>query len=397
MMPRLPHLLAALVLLAAGLGAPAAQAQIYTLPFADTTAGLDFGVAVDIDGDRAVVGASGEDVCGPNSGAAYVFERGDAGAWARTARLVAGNCRENGFFGRRVAISGSYVVVGSSSEFFAREEVNPAYVFERRPDSTWRPAASLLPDLRQRREGTFGADLDISDGRIAVSTAGQPDSLRHGAVYVYERAPSGTWPRVARLTTTGDPRKGVLGGDVSLDGPRLAVAASTGLRREPGSAYVFDRTPGGTWSRVAHLTGVEDFFISLALDGDRLVVGEARAGRKDTGAATVYAAQPDGGWGEETVLRSSTPYEEGAFGSGVAFDGRRALIVGYDEQLRQDFNIDRVVYFFSREDDGSWRQRYIIDIGEVDFGTAIALDGRTALVSAVPSGAPGAVYVVQLP
>jgi hypothetical protein len=73
-----------------------------------------------------------------------------------------------------------------------------------------------------------------------------------------------------------------------------------------------------------------------------------------------------------------------------------ALVTGYGEQLGKDFNIDRVVYTF-RRDGEAWRQRTILDIGEVDFGAALDQHDSRALVSSVPDGAPGSVYVVQLP
>ena len=116
-------------------GSPPLRAQIVKLPHPDTTAGNFFGNATALDGDRALVGASGEDVCGENSGAAYVFERdAEADVWRNVAQLVPSDCRQERFFGRSVSLSGDRALVAASGEFFRTEASNAAYVFER--DST---------------------------------------------------------------------------------------------------------------------------------------------------------------------------------------------------------------------------------------------------------------------
>ena len=394
------HRAVALILsfIMAGLWVPDAAAQIYALPRPDTIDTQSFGVSVAIHGNVAVVGASGEAVCGANSGAAYVYRRDETdGPWARVARLEPSECRENAFFGGTVGVHGDRIIVSASSEFFAAEKSNAAYVFEYDAvDSTWTEAARLTGIVGEQ-EGVFAADVAIQNDRAVVTTAGSVDGTYGGSVYVFDYdAERDFWRRTARLSASRGVEAGVLGGTVALDGDRIAVAASTYFQREPGSVYVFERDPAsGEWRESAILPGVEDFFISLSLDDDTLVVGESRAGRKDSGVATIFVDRGDT-WEETTVLTPSTPYESGAFGSTVSTDDGWALITGYDEQLGQDFNIDRVVYAFRKGDDGSWAQRTIIDIGEVAFGASIDQDGPTAIISAVPETAPGAVYVVRL-
>jgi hypothetical protein len=125
-------------------------------------------------------------------------------------------------------------------------------------------------------------------------------------------------------------------------------------------------------------------------------VGEDRAGGNESGRATLFRLTGTGGWARAATLHPSIPYESGGFGAQVSVEGRWALVTGYDEQLEKEYNIDRVVYVFRRDRGGAWRQRTILDIGEVDFGAALDQNGSMALVSSVPEGGPGAVYVVQL-
>ncbi len=97
-----------------------------------------FGVAVDISGDIAVVGATGESGNGvgvnpyfqdnngrDRSGAAYVFVR-TAGTWLQQAYLKASNPDSFDHFGISVAVSGDTVAVGARNEDGSGNGVDPA-------------------------------------------------------------------------------------------------------------------------------------------------------------------------------------------------------------------------------------------------------------------------------
>ena len=143
----------------------AAQGQIRPLPLPDT-ASSSFGVAVALSGvdhdseeeapRRALVGASGENICGENSGAAYIYEKTGRGAWKKTAHLAPSDCEANAFFGRSLALSGDRALVGASRAFFADERPNVAYVFERdAATGQWTETARLTVDPK-RTEGEIG-------------------------------------------------------------------------------------------------------------------------------------------------------------------------------------------------------------------------------------------------
>jgi hypothetical protein len=81
-------------------------------------AGFDeFGVSVDIDGDRIVVGSrfDDQDASGANylldAGSAYVFEL-DGGVWVETQKIVASDRGADDRYGSSVAISGDLIFVG---------------------------------------------------------------------------------------------------------------------------------------------------------------------------------------------------------------------------------------------------------------------------------------------
>lgn len=374
-----------------------ASAQIYKLPHPDTTRGNFFGAAVSIEGNRALVGASAEDVCGESSGAAYIFERDAEGeTWKEVARLSASDCAAGDFFGRSLSLSGDRALIAAAETFFNTYASNAAYIFERDSAGTWREVARLTGEYGTN-EGSFASSVSLDGDRALITTSGDPGG-KPGAAYVYERSEQGMWTRVARLSGSGDPREGVFGGYGQLDGDRAVVTASTYYRYKPGSIYLFERnTATGAWEEVQRIAGVNDFFISVDLDGDRLIVGESRGGSRGSGAVTLYGRSASGKWVLAQTIEPSYPYEYGAFGTEVALKGNYALIVGYDEQLGFSFNVDRVVYLFKFDADGQWRQIRVIDVGEVAFGTAVDVGEDAALVGQASELEAGSVYIIGLP
>jgi len=387
----------AFVLLLCGSGAAGASAQIYKLPHPDTTLGNFFGAAVSIEGNRALVGASAEDVCGESSGAAYIFEREAEGeTWKEVAKLTASDCAAGDFFGRSLSLSGDRALIAAAETFFNTYASNAAYIFERDSTGTWREVARLTGEYGAD-EGSFASSVSLDGDRALITTSGDPAG-KPGAAYIYERNEQGMWAKVARLAGSGDPREGVFGGFGWLDGDRAVVTASTYYRYKPGSVYLFERNAAtGTWEEVQRITGVDDFFISVDLDGDRLIVGESRGGWRGSGIVSLYVRSASGKWVLAQTIEPSYPYEYGAFGTEVALKGDYALIVGYDEQLGFSFNVDRVVYLFKHGADGKWRQVREIDVGEVAFGTAVDVGENWALIGQASEREAGSVYVINLP
>ena len=174
------------------LTASTAGAQISQLPHPDSTVGNFFGVSVSIDDHRALVGASGEDACGTNSGAAYIFEYADSTAeWVRVARLQASDCEAGDFFGRSLALSGDRALVAAAETFYNAASSNAAYVFERDAESgTWRQTARLTADM-DVQEGAFATSVDLDGDRALITTSGDPSNGQYsGAAYIFDYDPA---------------------------------------------------------------------------------------------------------------------------------------------------------------------------------------------------------------
>ena len=375
-------------------------AQIFKIAHPDTTIGNGFGTSVSIDGNRALIGATAENVCGLNSGAAYIYEKdSEDEKWKPVARLTPSSCVEGDFFGRSLSIHGDRAVIAASSTIPNRNASNAAYIFERNLETgEWREVAKLKP-FQEIEEGSFAASVSLDNDRLLVTTSGDPIRQEYsGAAYVYERIEDGRWVLQARLTASGTLGDGVFGGSGALDGDYAVVTASKYYEEEPGSLYIFERNSDtNKWGEVRHIKGIDDIFISVDIEGEYVLAGESRGGNKQSGVATLYERQANGDWILKQTLSPRVPYKQGAFGSAVSFDGENALIAGYDEQLGKNFNIDRVVYEFKpNKETGEWTQRRIFDVGTVAFGYAISAKGGYAVIGEVSDQEPGAAYVVEI-
>ena len=392
----MPVVRALVVCAALFLSAAPTHAQIRALAHPDTTVGNFFGAAVALGGDRALVGATGEAACGPNAGAAYVFDRDTSGVFVETARLVPDDCAAGDLFGRAVALSGDRALVAAGGEVVDPHRPNAAYLFERDSTGAWHQAAKWAGTPGQD-EGAFATSLALDGDRALVTTGGDRARGGYGGVaYVYERDRNGLWHQTARLSGSGGTSAGIFGTHSALSGGRALVTASPYDDRGTGTVYVFDRTPDGVWTETARLGGIESPRVYADLDGDRLLVGTPRAGPQASGEARFYHRKNDGTWRRIATLVPSVPYRDGGFGTAVSLDGDRALVVGYSEQIGLEFNIDRVVYAFAYTSEAGWQQQQVVDVGEWSFGTALDQAGRVAIIGRASDAEAGSAYVVDL-
>ncbi len=379
--------------------APAATAQIWTLPAPTEEVGSHFGTAVALDGETAVVGASGVDVCGDDSGAAYIFKRGSAGSFEQVASLADGDCRAGRFFGREVAIAGGVAAVAAGGMTSRPGETNAVHLFERVSDDRWEEVQILHPPRGDR--GVFGAAIALGNQFLVIASAGDTaGGAYHGAALVYERDHEGGWNLVQTLEPGGNVDGAVFGSHVATDGETIVVTASPYGRHASGSVFVFERDGDGEWRGTAQLTGFRSQTVRADVSGGLLIVGEPLAGSGAIGQVAVFGRRADGHWRRQNTLIADVPYANGAFGSLVALSrsdaGPRILAVGYTEQLGRQTNIDRVVHVFGYDREQGWSQRQILDLGDWAFGMAVAVDGRTALVGRAADHVPGSAYAINL-
>ncbi len=242
------------------------------LTAADGSAGDYFGVTLALDGDRAVVGAWGDEVTGPFSGSAYVFARAGS-TWSQQAKLVSSDSAHHDRFGYSVAIDDDRLVVGAIDADVVAEGSGAAYVFAW-DGSSWAQEAELTGTPGESG-GNYACSVAIAGDTVLVgSSTNEELGMNAGAVYLYERIDS-TWTASGWLlsgdTTWGD----WYGSSVMFDGERAVVGAV--YESTFGAVYVFERE-GSTWNPPAKLTPPDGADMDLfgnyvSLSGDTVLVG----------------------------------------------------------------------------------------------------------------------------
>ncbi len=232
----------AVYMLERGPGGPTDWKFLTTLTASDADAQGRFGDVQALSGDRLLIGVPDDDF-GDDTGAAYVFERDESGEWTEVAKLFQPEPDENDDFGWAVdldvdtALVGNDGGIGTEGAFvFGRDDASGDWVF--------------IEDLHPSEGGSqgFGVSVGLSGNVVAVGGTGHdlPDVENAGAVFVYERHTGGTdtWGEVAKLLAT-DPEELDAFGDVTrVDGNTLVVGVhqDDDLGRNAGTVYLFSRT-----------------------------------------------------------------------------------------------------------------------------------------------------------
>ena len=279
------------VLLLAALAANVHAAEV-KITASDGAADDYFGASVAISGDYAVVGACWDDDAGSSSGSAYIFKR-DGTAWTEQAKITASDGVAWDCFGWSVAISGDYAVVGAPRDSDCGS--GSAYIFKR-DGTAWAEQAKITAS-----DGAvgdyFGRSVAISGDYAVVGAVGADDDAGSwsGSAYIFKRDGT-TWIEQDKINACDGAADDYFGARVAMSGDYAIVGVSgdddAGL--DSGSAYIFKRD-GTAWTEQAKITAsdgaADDYFgYSVAISGDYAVAGahwDDDAGT-NSGSAYIY-------------------------------------------------------------------------------------------------------------
>ncbi len=236
----------------------------------------DFGLSVAIDGDIALIGAHYDDDNGDDSGSVYVFTR-SAGIWTEQAKLTASDAAPFDNFGEGVALDGETALIGATGDDDKGSRSGSVYVFTHSA-GVWKEQAKLTASDGSR-DDVFGLSVALDGDTALLGVQFDDDNgISSGSAYVFTRR-AGVWAQQAKITQNDAVRLAGFGKSVALDGDTALIGASDGsiLTGNNDSAYIFTRN-AGAWTQQAKLNASDSigdklFGGSVALDGDTALVG----------------------------------------------------------------------------------------------------------------------------
>jgi uncharacterized repeat protein (TIGR02543 family) len=203
--------------------------------------GALFGSHIDIDGDRIVISAPGDD---DDDGSVYVYER-EGSSWVQqTPKITAFeryNCDE---YGSSVAIDGDWIVVGAEKDQMTGiTEPGSAFVYHHdTATDSWQDELLLRPEFPLTSE-RFGADVAIEGDRILIGAFQhrEGDQLNLGGVYIFDR--TGTEWEERKIILDDPHASDYFGMVVAMDGENM-IASSTNRKVDgkswAGAVYLFE-------------------------------------------------------------------------------------------------------------------------------------------------------------
>lgn len=339
-----------------------------------------FGASVSIDGDYAIVGASGATLLAGNAGSAFIFKR-NGGSWIEQVKLAKNNGKDFDLFGQSVAIDGDYAIVGvpgDDSEIYYSMHINngSAYIYKR-DGVNWTPEAILIAnDARDGDELGFSVDLD---GNYAIVGARRDDN--QGSAYIFVRSDTG-WVQQAKLTASDAAEGEEFGYSVAISGDYVIAGVN---HDGQGSAYIFVRNDT-SWTEQTKLTAsdgaaLDAFGRSVGINGDYAIVG-APGNSYSQGAGYIFKRNM-ASWLEKTKLRASDGFEQFNVAWSVAISGTYVLLgaIGSGGPA----GLTGAAYLYLRTANG-WAEQMKINANDgadgAFFGDAVAIEGDDIIIGA---------------
>jgi FG-GAP repeat len=352
--------------------------------------GTDFGSQVALHGTRAAIAAPFARVGqSPSAGVVWTYTIA-SGVLQTPAAISALDAASEDYFGRAISLWQDRLVVGATGDDDQGPNSGSAYVFEIE-SGVWTQKAKLLPPAGS--SGTAHAFVVDIDGDVAIVT-GNGQLMSPGYVHVHERT-GGTWNYTTTLTAPQGNPADLFGLSAAVSGDTIAVGApahKVGVFGQAGAVYVYRRI-GGTWSFEQEVTAAVPKFgaslgVSVTVSGDELLAG-AHAEELGTGRVHVFT-RAGTQWTATQLLQASDSHGADFFGIEIALDGDRAWI---SSNGNTDVPGVKFAAYEFRRSGGTWQQSTKLEPLDPPFpyypgfGRRLALSGGFALASS-QTGAP---------
>jgi hypothetical protein len=240
----------------------------------------NFGHAVAISGNQALISAVGDDRGASNAGAAYVFNT-TTGAVLQTFLNPTPASGDN--FGFDVALSGNRALISTINDDTANLNAGAAYLYDTTTGALLHTFLNPTPELNNTfgNNDNFGFSVALSSTRIAIGAPNENvNGFHNGAVYLYDLATYNLLATLVIPTPNSDPEE-FLGSDVALSDQYVLAGApfrNKGpllAQKDLGAAFLFNAITGAFLQEIGDTspTRGDRFGFAVALDGGDALIG----------------------------------------------------------------------------------------------------------------------------
>ena len=286
------------------------------------------------------------------AGAAYVFQN-NGGTWEEVAKLTATDGEANDYFGFSVSISGDNILIGASGADESGFESGSAYIYEQTDPSTWNETKFTFTGIDQ---GDIAGNSVFLEGDYAIVAArGDDDNGAYsGSAYIFHNN-VGTWEQTDKIVSDDIAQNDYFGISVAISNDYIVVGAShVPNQTMVGAAYIFENN-NGVGTQIAKLTandGVngDKFGDALSICGDTVVVGAYQHDVNGTTSGAAYVFTYNGSsWEQIFKLLASDGTPGDRLGYAVNISGNSVILGAYGDDENGDASGSAYVYYLSEE------------------------------------------------
>ena len=315
------------------------------------------------------------------------------------------------YFGRTVAISENYALVGT----IRRDDYGVAYLYQKDPiTGTWVLLKTLQSNDRVRHE-RFSWTMAITDDYAIISASTK--SGHTGAVYIFYKDHGGVnnWGQFKKIQSSDIEGGDTFGVGLAVSNDYLVVGAyreDTG-GTSVGAAYIFHKDHGGAdnWGEIKKIQagdGLEwdQFGEEVAIHGENIIVNATGVdtGGENAGAAYIFSKNHGGAdnWGLVKKIQSSDIEEKDRFGGSVAISDDYAIVSAEREDVGGEQAGAAYIFYKNEGGANNWGEVKKIQASDkqanAQFGVSMSLSTDHYLLISAPNEGEcalgsGAVYL----
>lgn len=363
-----------------GIGSQAVSQENQSMQIAVQTFPIQLGGAVAISGNFAAVGARNEKINNNNGQGAVYFYYFNGTEWVEHSKVWDQYGFANHEFGSAVAMDGDFAVIGCPNKFInPNSKQGAAFIYQRVGD-TWVEKIMLVAPDGAVNDG-FGNAVQIRGDLLIVGCMNDDidDKIDQGSAYIFKRIGS-TWILQTKLQSPQGSASDLFGSSVAIHDSLAVVGSPFDDVNLPdqGTAHVYFRM-GNTWLLDTFFYPTlanGQFGRSVAVHENWIMVGsplEDKDGLIDAGTVYWYRRESST-WLQRLKSYKLEPKALERYGIFVVMTNENAAVGAHQEQITS-FSSQSVTVF-KRESGYYLAHKELIKSdhnNEGSFGSAIAL------------------------